>query len=113
MQGRLIYVSRRPDKGQIIKLRDQIEGPAIVTDQPSGPRIDVVPSGRVSVQVDGRWTEAVKGAFLLIPGGVIHTFENRTTSLAGILSFNNDAGFEEQMPSISQWFAKNPPEDAI
>jgi len=69
--------------------------------------------GTMSVQVDGRWTEAVKGAFLLIPGGVIHTFENRTTSLAGILSFNNDAGFEEQMPSISQWFAKNPPEDAI
>src|SRR5712664_3351943 len=38
--------------------------------------------GTMSVQVDGRWTEAVKGAFLLIPGGVIHTFENRTTSLA-------------------------------
>src|SRR5713226_6744300 len=36
----------------------------------------------------------------------VHTFENRTTRRAGILSFNNDAGFEDQMPSISQWFAK-------
>ncbi len=68
--------------------------------------------GTMSIQVGRRWTDAVKGAFLLIPGGAIHTFENRTMRRAGILSFNNDAGFEDDMPSISKWFAKNPPEDA-
>src|SRR5216684_7146029 len=68
--------------------------------------------GTMSVQVGGQWTDAVKGAFLLIPGRVVHTFENRTMRRAGILSFNNDAGFEDQMPSISEWFARNPPEDA-
>jgi len=31
--------------------------------------------GTMSVQVGRRWTDAVKGAFLLIPGGAVHTFK--------------------------------------
>src|SRR5260370_8097793 len=50
----------------------------------------------MSVQVDGRWTEAVKGAFLLIPGGAIPTFQNRPTSPPPILTFNNDPHFDQQ-----------------
>lgn len=69
--------------------------------------------GTMSVQVEGRWFDAPRGAFILIPGGSKHTFENRTQERAGILSFNNNAGFEQQMPGISAWFLENPPGDAV
>jgi len=52
------------------------------------------------------------GGFVLIPGGVMHNFENRSKERAGILNFNSSAGFEDEMPGISEWFAKNPPGDA-
>src|ERR1700737_4839708 len=67
--------------------------------------------GTMSVQVGRRWTDAQRGSFLLIPGGTVHTFQNRANRRAGILSFNNDAGFEDQMPSISKGFAKTPTEN--
>lgn len=66
--------------------------------------------GTVACQVDGRWYDAPKRAFLLIPGGSVHTFENRTEHRAGFLSFDNDAGFEERMPGISEWFRNTPRE---
>ncbi len=64
--------------------------------------------GTMNVQVDGQWREAPRGAFLLIPGGVTHTFENRSPARAGLLSFNNRAGFEDNMPAIVGWFAQTP-----
>jgi hypothetical protein len=38
--GGLLYTIRGQDKHQIIKLRYQIEGSTIVTDQPSAPRVE-------------------------------------------------------------------------
>jgi len=69
--------------------------------------------GTMSVEIDGQWFEAPKGAFILIPGGSVHTFENHSQHRAGILSFNNRAGFEEKMAGISEWFSRNPAGDAV
>jgi mannose-6-phosphate isomerase-like protein (cupin superfamily) len=69
--------------------------------------------GTMSVSLDGKWTDCPKGSFILIPGGTTHDFENRSKGKAGILSFNNRAGFENQMPAIVNWFAANPPGNAL
>jgi quercetin dioxygenase-like cupin family protein len=70
--------------------------------------------GTMSVSIDGEWTDLPKGGFVVIPGGAKHTFENRSRiERAGILSFNNEAGFEESMAGISEWFLANPPGDAL
>jgi mannose-6-phosphate isomerase-like protein (cupin superfamily) len=67
-------------------------------------------SGTLSVFVDEEWTHCRSGAFVMIPGGTPHDFENRGEERAGMLSFNNAAGFESEMPSIVEWFAKHPQE---
>ena len=59
-----------------------------------------------------RWIDAKKGAFILVPGGVVHDFENRTGERAGVLSVSVPGDFEEEMPGIAAWFAENPPKDA-
>jgi quercetin dioxygenase-like cupin family protein len=69
--------------------------------------------GTMSILLGKKWTDAQKGSFVLIPGGVRHTFENRSQERAGILSFNSEAGFEEEMSGISKWFAEHPPGNAI
>jgi len=70
-------------------------------------------AGKMNVLIGKRWTELPRGSFVVIPGGMRHTFENRSKrERAGILSFNNQAGFEEEMPGISKWFIENPPPDA-
>ena len=53
--------------------------------------------------------EAPVGTFVLVPGGVTHTFENRSESRAGALNFGAPGGFEEQMPNLVEWFERNPP----
>src|ERR1700761_4315871 len=58
--------------------------------------------GVVSVLLDGDWSEAGKGAYILIPGGAPHSFENRGTVAAGFISFNSPGGFEERMPDIAE-----------
>ncbi|MBC7778696.1 MAG: cupin domain-containing protein [Proteobacteria bacterium] len=80
----------------------------------SHPEDDVfyVLEGTMSFLVDDTWTHARKGAFLLIPGGVTHDFENRGDVLAGVLNVSVPGNFESHMPSIAQWFAENPPRDA-
>jgi quercetin dioxygenase-like cupin family protein len=68
--------------------------------------------GTMSIAIEGKWKDCIKGSFVLIPGGTKHNFENRSSSRAGILSFNNQAGFEEDLPAIVDWFKENPPGDA-
>jgi mannose-6-phosphate isomerase-like protein (cupin superfamily) len=69
--------------------------------------------GTMSVLVEERWIDAAKGSFVLVPGGVVHDFENRTELRAGVLNISAPGGFEEKMPMIAQWFADHPPADAI
>ena len=68
--------------------------------------------GTMSVLVGERWTHAPRGAFLLIPGGVVHDFENRTGERAALLSFLVPGEFEPEMPGIAAWFKEHPPRDA-
>jgi hypothetical protein len=66
----------------------------------------------MSVLVDKDWTNARRGSFVLVPGGVTHDFENRSNARAGVLNFSVPGPFESDMPAIVQWFTENPPKDA-
>lgn len=48
-------------------------------------------------------------AFVLVPGGTTHDFENRSAQRAGVLNFSIPGGFKPHVPGIAQWFADNPP----
>jgi mannose-6-phosphate isomerase-like protein (cupin superfamily) len=80
----------------------------------SHPEDDVfyVIEGTMSFLVDGKWLDAQRGSFVLIPGGATHDFENRSESRSGALNLSIPGGFEQDMPSIVQWFAEHPPGDA-
>ena len=67
--------------------------------------------GTMSFLIGDRWIEARKGSFVLAPAGVMHDFENRSSSLAGVLNFSIPGDFETNMPAIAKWFAENPPKD--
>lgn len=68
--------------------------------------------GTMSVLVGDEWTHATRGAFILIPGGVTHDFENRGDARAGVLNLSIPGEFEPHMPGIVHWFTENPPKDA-
>jgi mannose-6-phosphate isomerase-like protein (cupin superfamily) len=68
--------------------------------------------GTMSILVGERWVDATRGAFVLIPGGTTHDFENRSDALAGVLNFSAPGAFEPAMPGIAEWFAQHPPQDA-
>lgn len=80
----------------------------------SHPEDDVfyVLDGTMSILVDERWIDAPKGAFVLVPGGVVHDFENRSSERAGVLNLSAPGTFEEHMPGIVDWFVANPPREA-
>ena len=77
----------------------------------SHPEDDIfyVLEGTMSVLVDDAWIAAERGAFVLVPGGVTHDFENRGPVRAGVLNVSIPGAFEPAMPGIAEWFAKNPP----
>lgn len=80
----------------------------------SHPEDDVfyVLEGTLSVLVDDRWIDAPRGAFVLVPGGVTHDFENRSDARAGLLNFSTPGPFEPAMPAIADWFRARDPADA-
>ncbi|MES2626731.1 MAG: cupin domain-containing protein [Pseudomonadota bacterium] len=65
-------------------------------------------AGALSLYIEDKWTDAPRGTYALIPGGIAHNFENRGTSECGFISINTPAGFEKMMPAIVNWFAENP-----
>jgi mannose-6-phosphate isomerase-like protein (cupin superfamily) len=68
--------------------------------------------GTMSVMVGTEWTEASAGSFVLVPGNVIHDFQNRGSERAGMLNVSAPGDFEERMPDIAQWFRERSPDDA-
>lgn len=76
----------------------------------SHPEDDVfyVLEGVVSFLVGDQWIDAPKGSFVLAPSGVTHDFENRSAAKVGMLNFSTPGNFEGHMPSIVEWFEKNP-----
>ena len=81
----------------------------------SHPEDDIfyVIEGTMSVLLDDRWIDAVQGTFVLVPAGVTHDFENRTSLRAGVLNFSCPGDFEQHMPGIADWFKMNPPGVAL
>lgn len=79
----------------------------------SHPPDDVffVLEGTLSFLVGGEWVEAPSGSFVLVPGGVTHTFENRGDRRAGALNISAP-DLEDRMPSIADWILQRPPGDA-
>jgi mannose-6-phosphate isomerase-like protein (cupin superfamily) len=69
--------------------------------------------GTMSILLGDRWIDAPRGSFVLVPGGVTHDFENRTSRRAGLLNFSAPGTFEEDMPGIVEWFAEHPPGNAV
>jgi len=68
--------------------------------------------GTMSILMDERWIDAPIGTFVLVPGGVTHDFENRSSARAGVLNLSIPGNFEESMPDIAKWFLEHPPADA-
>lgn len=68
--------------------------------------------GTMTFLIDGHWTDAPRGSFVLVPGGATHDFENRSGERAGVLNLSIPGGFESAMPAITQWFAEHPPGNA-
>lgn len=79
----------------------------------SHPEDDVfyVLAGTISLLVGTEWIDASAGSFVLVPGDVTHTFENRGSERAGMLNVSAPGDFEEHMPAIARWFAEHPPGD--
>ena len=65
--------------------------------------------GTMDFFVEDEWIAAPRGSFVLVPGGVTHTFRNSGDVRAGALNIGAPGGFEEHMPGIVDWFADNPP----
>jgi hypothetical protein len=49
---------------------------------------------------------------VLVPGNMVHNFENRTDQRAGMLNVSAPGGFEDNMPGIAQWFRERSPDDS-
>lgn len=79
----------------------------------SHPEDDIfyVIEGTMSILIGEQWNHAARGSFVLIPGGVVHDFENRSGVRAGVLNLSIPGAFEPHMPDIVKWFADNPPQD--
>jgi mannose-6-phosphate isomerase-like protein (cupin superfamily) len=80
----------------------------------SHPDDDVfyVLAGTLSVLVGTEWIEAPAGSFILVPGDVTHTFENRSGERAGFLNVSAPGSFEEMMPGIARWFIERSSRDS-
>lgn len=78
------------------------------------PEDDVfyVIEGVMSLRVDAQWFDCPKGAFVLVPGGVPHDFENRGEQRAGVLNLSVPGPFEPHMAGIADWFRARSPQDS-
>jgi mannose-6-phosphate isomerase-like protein (cupin superfamily) len=75
------------------------------------PEDDVfyITEGTMSVFVADEWIDAPAGAFVLVPGGVTHDFQNRGDAPAAMLNVSQPGDFEQHMPGIVEWFRDHPP----
>jgi len=76
----------------------------------SHPEDDIffVTQGTMSLLLGAEWVDASEGSFVLVPGGTVHDFENRSDAPAAVLNLSIPGPFEPHMPGIVQWFAANP-----
>ncbi|MGI9657869.1 MAG: cupin domain-containing protein [Gaiellaceae bacterium] len=60
--------------------------------------------GTMSFLAGDQWVDAERAAFLRVPAGMTHDFENRSDARAGILNVSIPGGFESMMPRIVSYF---------
>jgi mannose-6-phosphate isomerase-like protein (cupin superfamily) len=63
--------------------------------------------GVMTFLVGDQKIDAPRGTFLRVPSGVVHDFENNSRDRAGVLNIYIPGGFEQDMPSIVQWFKEH------
>lgn len=63
--------------------------------------------GTVTFLVGSKKIAASKGAFIRVPAGVTHDFENTSDSRAGFPNIYIPGGFEQEMPAIVDWFREH------
>ncbi|NEX92575.1 cupin domain-containing protein [Caulobacter sp. 17J65-9] len=56
--------------------------------------------GVLSLCLDGDWIDLARGAYVIIPGGTPHDFQNRGDVRAGFMAVNVPGGFEGAMAGI-------------
>lgn len=78
------------------------------------PEDDVflVLEGTMHFRMGDDWVEAAAGSFVLVPGGVPHTFENRGDVPVGAFNISVPGDFEDNMPGIAEWFRSRDLKDA-
>jgi mannose-6-phosphate isomerase-like protein (cupin superfamily) len=78
------------------------------------PEDDVffVLEGTMSFFLRDEWIDAPAGAFVLVPGGVTHAFDNRGDTRAGALNISAPGDFEPRMADIAPWFRARSASDA-
>jgi mannose-6-phosphate isomerase-like protein (cupin superfamily) len=64
--------------------------------------------GTVTFLVGSKKIDATRGAFVRVPAGVTHDFENTSDARAGFLNIYIPGGFECEMPAIVEWFLQRP-----
>lgn len=88
-------------------LEPQTEGPHIHSHPES--HLFYIIDGTLTLYLEGKdWFEAQKGAYIYIPGGAEHGFENRSDRPVGFMSINTPGGFEKAIPPIVAYFEENP-----
>ena len=87
-------------------LRPHTHGPGAHLHE-SNDEVFYVLEGRPEILVGEEWVSLERGAFVLIPQGIMHDFRNATDEDAGLLNFFTPGGFERKMPAIAQWFAEH------
>ena len=59
-------------------------------------------AGSLTVCLNDDWSDVKRGACLVIPGGTLHSFENRGSVDTGFLSVTLPGGFEARMKEIEK-----------
>lgn len=62
-------------------------------------------TGTLNVCLDGEWSDAASGSYIVIPGDTPHDFQNRGAVPAGFIAFNAPGGFEADMADIAPYLA--------
>ena len=70
-------------------------------------------AGTLTLYIGGERTDARRGSYAVIPGGIPHDFENRDSTECGFISINTPGGFEQMMPHIVKRLAENPLGDVV
>ena len=88
------------------RLEARTEGPGVHSHPDD--HVFYVLEGTLGLLIDGQRTDAPRGSYAVIPGGLSHDFDNPGAETCRFISINVPAGFEQMMPQLVKWFEDNP-----